>query len=64
MRNFGGADEVCRDVLEQQGMRVTALLLKAPPVPCGEQFKIVLSLCRKELYQRSLQAAKKAPAIG
>ena len=60
LRNFGGADKVCREVLEMQGMGVAELPLGEQSMPTTEQFKIVLSLCRKELYQRNLQAAEKS----
>ena len=43
-----------------QGVGVAELPLGVQSMPTTEQFKIVLSLCRKELYQRSLQAAEKS----
>ena len=46
--------------MEMQGMGVAELPLGEQSMPTTEQFKIVLSLCRKELYQRNLQAAEKS----
>ena len=45
-------------------MGVAELPFGEQSMPTTEQFKIVLSLCRKELYQRSLHAATKTLAIG
>ena len=59
---IGGVDAVCVQVLRNQGLPVDAEALPCgePDRPTREDCKLVLTICRRTLYKRSLQGLTKS----